>query len=118
MDYQHNNNQQIPTNRMNPFSVASMVCGIVSITLCCTGILSIPVGALGILFAILTKRLGQKMPVHSMTGVILSCTGIALGAVILIYTIFMICTDPEYQELYNETLEYYSDIYGYDLEDM
>lgn len=120
MDYQQNNQQNEPANRINPFSVASIVCGIISIILCCTGILSIPAGALGILFALLTRRLGQKMSPHSMTGIILSCAGIAMGSIMLIYTIFLIYTDPEYQELYNETYEYYSDfysdIYGYDLE--
>jgi len=53
-----------------------------------------------------------------MTGVILSCTGIILGLFILIYTIFLINTDPEYQKLYNETFEYYSNFYGYDLNEM
>lgn len=113
MDYQKNYDQNIPSNRINPLSVASMVCGIVSITLCCTGILSIPVGALGILFAILTKRLGQKMSAHSMTGVILSCIGIALGLFMLIYTLFLIATDPEYQKVYLETYEYYSNFYNF-----
>lgn len=114
MDY----NQNTPDNKPNPFSIASMICGITSIVLCCTGVLSLPLGALGILFAILTKRLGKPLPFHSITGVTTSCIGILLGLIMLIYTLFLISTDPEYQKLFQNTYEYYYDYYGYDLQDM
>uniref|UniRef100_UPI003AB98B88 DUF4190 domain-containing protein n=1 Tax=Waltera sp. TaxID=2815806 RepID=UPI003AB98B88 len=65
MDYYQNNemNQNIPQidPKYKGLSIASMVCGICSLVLCCTGLLSIPTGALGILFALLTRKRGQRM---------------------------------------------------------
>ena len=112
MDY----NQISPNNQFNSFAVASMFCGATSLLLCCTGLLSIPVGALGILFAILSQRLDRPMHYMSKTGIVLSATGIILGLIILAYSIYLIATDPEYQQMYLDTLQYYNQIYkGYDL---
>ena len=58
MDYYQNQNNEMNQNipQIDPkyrgLSIASMVCGICSLVLCCTGLLSIPTGALGILFVI------------------------------------------------------------------
>ena len=49
-------NQNIPPidPKYRGLSIASMVCGICSLVLCCTGLLSIPAGALGILGIFIT----------------------------------------------------------------
>lgn len=112
MDY----NQISPNNQLNSFAAASLFCGAASLLLCCTGLLSIPIGALGILFAILSKRLDKPMHYMSKTGIALSSAGIILGLLILAYTIFLIATDPQYQQMYLNTLQYYNQIYeGYGL---
>lgn len=116
-NYQNNMTSGQPPERLNPFSVASFVCGIVSITLCCTGVLSLPLGGLGILFAILTKRMGKAMPSMSITGLLLSCVGVFLGILICIYTFYMIMTDPEFRDAFEDSYEYYYDeFYDYNFE--
>ena len=57
MDYRQNS----PAPRRNPFTVASLVLGICSLASICTAILPLPLGALGILFAILSYRKGRQM---------------------------------------------------------
>lgn len=119
MDYNRYNNQNNmfsgqPPERLNPFSIASFVCGITSVTLCCTGVLSLPLGGLGILFAILTKRMGKAMPSMSITGLILSCVGIFLGILICIYTFL---ADPELWDTLEDSYEnYYDNFYEYNFE--
>ena len=51
-----------PTHRPygQAFSVASAVCGLLSMTTSCTIVLSLPLGALGILFAVLAHRAKKK----------------------------------------------------------
>ncbi len=114
---QNNTSSGQAPEKMNPFSIASMVCGILSILLCCTGILSIPLGALGILFAILTRRIGKSMPSASIAGIALSCAGVLFGLAMGAYVIYLIATDPEYRDIYEDTYEYYyNEFYEYNLE--
>ena len=79
-------NQNIPQidPKYRGLSIASMVCGICSLVLCCTGLLSIPAGALGILFALLTRKRGQRMNNMCVAGIWLSCVGLALGIFITV----------------------------------
>ena len=51
------------------FEYASFICGLISITAACTGIFSIPIGALGVLFAVLTYRAGKKMKPECRAGI-------------------------------------------------
>lgn len=121
MDYNRYNNQnnmfsgQSP-ERLNPFSVASLVCGIASITLCCTGVLSFPLGGLGIFFAILTKRMGKAMPSKSITGLVLSCVGIFLELLAYIILFYILMTDPELRDAFEDSYEYYYEYYDYNFE--
>ena len=79
-----------PTHRPygQGFIIASMICGVLSVTACCTGILSLPLGALGILFALLTYRKGKKMNGTALTGIVLSTMGIITGVSMLIYSFY------------------------------
>ena len=93
MDYNQNQNNEMNQNipQIDPkyrgLSIASMVCGICSLVLCCTGLLSIPAGALGILFALLTRKRGQRMNNMCVAGIWLSCVGLALGIFITVSSI-------------------------------
>ncbi|MCM1551493.1 MAG: hypothetical protein NC092_02240 [Butyrivibrio sp.] len=122
MDYDRYNNQNRmlsdqSAERLNPFSIASLVCGILSITLCCSGILSLPLGGLGILFAILTKRMGKAMPSMSATGLVLSCSGFFLGMLMCVYLIYGLITDPELRDAFEDSYEYYyNELYEYNFE--
>jgi predicted membrane protein len=88
-----------------------MVCGIASVTLCCTGVLSLPLGALGILFAILSRRLGKSMSPASIAGIVLSCTGIVFGLMTCGYLVYMILTDSDYRKAFEDSYEYYFEEY-------
>ncbi len=94
-DFQAEFNTDRAGNRISLFSTASFLCGLLSVFLCCTGVLSVPAGALGILFAVLTKRSGAPMPPVSKSGVFLSCIGIALGISMCVYAIYAVQQDPE-----------------------
>ncbi len=107
MDYdQIRQNHQTQT-----FAMASMFCGTISLIMCCTGILSVPAGAMGILFAILSKRKDRGFHPASQTGIRLSCLGIVLGITFLAYSIYLIVTQPEYRQMYLDILQQYSQYY-------
>lgn len=79
-----------PTHRPygQGFIIASVICGALSVTACCTGILSLPLGALGILFALLTYRRGKKMNATAATGIVLSAMGIITGISMTAYSLY------------------------------
>lgn len=81
-----------PTHRPygQSFSIASFVCGILSITTCCTGILSLPLGALGILFAVLVYRKGKQLNSICTLGIVFSCSGIVIGLIMIVYSFIML----------------------------
>lgn len=81
-----------PTHRPygQGFTMASVACGILSITTCCTGILPLPLGALGILFAVLVYRKGKKMNSACVMGITTSCLGIAVGVMMTVYSFAML----------------------------
>ena len=66
----------LPPKRGNGFSTASMTAGTLSLFFLISG-LSFPVGALGILFALLSRK-GDKMDPQAKLGCILSIIGFAL----------------------------------------
>ncbi len=99
-----NSNQMNPNestyNSYNPdkgrhsFETASLVMGILSLLLLCTGVLSIPTGALGILFATLSKKGKNPLNASALLGLIFSIIGIAAGTAVSIYAVYMVMTDP------------------------
>ena len=137
MDYNHNNqNQQNnngqwdrwnsnasnssyynqPTHRPygQGFMIASGICGLMSVTACCTGILSLPLGALGILFAALTYRKGKKMNSACLIGVVSSCLGIVSAVVLMINTFTMLPTLVENDAFRSQLDEVTQVMYGMD----
>ena len=118
MDYYQNQEQNNTQNQDDPrfrsLSIASMVCGICSLVLCCTGLLSIPAGALGILFALLTRKRGQRMNSMCVAGIWLSCVGLSLGIFITVSSILTVFTDPSY---FNMLDQMYQQMYGVSVEE-
>ena len=103
-----------PFKRPNGFAVASLVCGILSLALCITGILGIPAGALSILFAALSKRKGERLSVPGIVGIATSVIGILLGLLIMAYTIFLLFYDPTFKEQMDILMQ---QMYGVSLEE-
>lgn len=117
---QYNNTR----NSTNSFAVASMVCGIISLVLCCTIVLSLPFAALSILFAVLSYRKGRNLPGMSIAG-------ISTGIMSLVFTVFMMVyvlvqlpamlddpyfrnqLDQTYEEMYGMDFEEFWEYYGY-----
>lgn len=106
------------------FTMASVTCGILSITTCCTGILPLPLGALGILFAVLVYRKGKKLNSACVMGITASCIGIAVGLMLTVYSFAMLPTlleneafrsqfDMLVRQMYGMDLEEFLKLYGY-----
>ena len=76
--------------RKNPFLTASLFMGILSILSICTGFLSLPLGCLGILFAVLAYRKGQKLDLSAIMGIGSSIVGIVISIFIIISSLSMI----------------------------
>jgi len=68
------------------FSVAALVMGLLSTTI--RG-LSIPLGALGILFAMLCYRKGKRLNNNARFGLVLSVFGFLFGIISFVYFIFV-----------------------------
>ena len=97
-------NNYNPDKGRHSFEMASLVMSIIAMVLLCTGILSIPAGALGILFAILSRRENTPMSSMARTALILSAVSMIFGAMITVASIYTVMTDPtaldEVRELY------------------
>jgi len=110
MDYYQQNNQPTYTPpKKNTFAVLSCIFGIASLALLITGIVPIPLGALGILFAVLSRR-GRKMESTAKTGVLLSAVGLATGLffIIMVYALTLVGAVPGMNgENYKEIFEQY-----------
>ena len=69
--------------------------------------LSFPVGALGILFALLSRK-GDKMDSQARLGCILSSIGLCLGIAIFIYAAVTVYQNfPEFIQQYQQLYEMY-----------
>ncbi len=78
-----------PTHRPygQAFMIASMILGLLSVTVGWVGI-ALPLGALGLLFALLTYRRGKPMHGTAKTALILCTVGSVLGAALLLFARF------------------------------
>lgn len=128
-DYSGNHYYRQPApQKRSSFAVASMACGIISLILCCTGVFSLTFGSLGILFAVLTYRRGQRMDSLSIAGVWTSSVGMALGILITISVLAQIPAmlrdpglrkdlDNTYESIYGEDFsEFWENHYGIHIE--
>lgn len=90
-------NQPTHTPYDQGFSIASIVCGMLSITLgCCS--LSLPLGAMGILFAVLCRRRNRPLNGNCRMGLYLSVFGCIYGAVNLVYQVLRSLNDPVFMQ--------------------
>jgi len=100
------------------FSSAALVLGILSLVLCCCCYASIPLGALGILFAILSKR-DSLMPGRSRAGLGLSIAGLCLTLLMTVSMFLSVFRDASFWQNLEDTMKYYQgeDYDSDDLED-
>lgn len=96
----------LPPKHGNGFSTASMTAGTLSLFFLVSG-LSFPVGALGILFALLSRK-GDKMDPQAKLGCILSIIDLCLGIAIFIYAAVTVYQNfPELIQQYQQLYEMY-----------
>lgn len=134
MDYENYNNQGNPPNNYgtppnnygqnpppgnygpgpesNSFSTAAMILGIISLVTSCCLYISIPVGAIGIILALLSKGSSTRMDSRSKTGLGISIAGIGIS-VFMIIAVLVSNTymgNTTFEKMYQDYLDYY----GYD----
>ena len=106
-------------NSIRSFSLASVIFGALSLLTCFTGIFPLIGGGLGILFAVLSRREDRPFASLSWWGVVLSCLGLFMGAMILtfaiVYYIIPMLTDPAF---YQEMNTFYQNNYGISLDEL
>ena len=102
-----------PYNRYNSdlsrgsFEKASLILGVLSLATVCTGIVPIPLGALGILFGFLARTKDRPLTKGQAAGMIMSGLGLLLGAAFTAYSIYLFMTDPEVMENVKQMYERY-----------
>jgi len=116
--------------KKKPFATASLVCGIIALLTVTTVILPIPLGALSIIFAILSHRKGEKLCGSQIAGLVTSIIGMVFSLVIIVSSVIMLPTmlkTPEYRDqlnsiskqLYGESFDdVLEEVYGIDLDDL
>lgn len=103
-----------PTHRPygQTFSIASAICGLLSMTTSCTIILSLPLGALGILFAVLAHRTKKKMSSTCATGIVLSCVGLTTAVSMIVYSFIMLPSLMQNETFRNQVNAVSRQLYG------
>ena len=112
MDYQ----SQPP--RKNSFIAASVLMGILSLVSLCTVIGPMIFGSLGIIFAVLAHRKGEKPGSDELLGIITSSIGVGFSVILMIGALAMVpsmLNDPEYREYLNQMSE---QMYGETFDEM
>lgn len=116
--------------KKNAFSNASMFLGIAALLSVATILFPIPLAALGILFACLSHRKGQKRDLSCIVGLIASTVALLLSTVTITVSMSMLPTmlkDPEYrkqldamtEQLYGDSFDdMIEDLYGIDIDDL
>ncbi len=116
--------------KKNAFSTASLLLGIFALLTLTTIILPLPLAALGMLFASLAHKKGQKREVPCLIGLITSIAAMAISIFTLVASLAMIPTmlkTPEYRQqldmmskqIYGEEFDdMIEDLYGIDIDDL
>lgn len=91
----------------NGFATASFVLGILSLVISCCFFISIPLGTLAVLFAILSKGASSHITGRAKTGLWLGIGGLALT--ILLTTVLI--SKSGWRNFTNEFYNYYDDSY-------
>lgn len=86
------------------WSVASLVCGIISVVCCCIGYGAVVLGILAVVFSILSRKNLGYFDGMAIAGLVLGIVGFILGVAILLSTYFI---DEEFLEEYQKYLEQY-----------
>ncbi len=104
--------------KKSAFSNASMLLGIFALLSLATVFLPLPLAALGILFAFLTHRKGQKRELSCLVGLVSSSAALIISVFTIIASLAMLPTmlkSPEYRKQLDVLSE---QLYGESFDDM
>ena len=119
-----------PRPKKSAFSGVSMLLGIFALLSLVTVFLPLPLAALGILFACLAHKRGQKREPACLVGLISSIIALVISLFMIVTSVAMLPTmlkDPTYREqldivaeqIYGESFDdMVEDLYGIDVDDL
>ena len=82
---QYHTQYQSHGEQQNGMAVISLVMGILSLVTCCCGWINLPLGILGIIFALISRNGKQSMDSQATAGLIMSCVSIGLYIISVIF---------------------------------
>ena len=86
---QYHTQYQSHGEQQNGMAVISLVMGILSLVTCCCGWINLPLGILGIIFALISRNGKQSMDSQATAGLIMSCVSIGLYIISVIFILLM-----------------------------
>lgn len=107
-----------PGDRSFGMATAALILGIISLVSSCCFYLSIPMGALAILLALLSRGSLRKFSSQAKSGMILGIVGLAATSALLVSSLFLL-GDGRFREQLEDYMEYYSrDAYDSDQDEI
>ena len=120
-DYEphHDDYEQQPGQRRGGMRLAAMVMGVLSVITCMMIYVSVPLGALAILFALLSRGRGRQLG-NAKPALIMGVAGILASSILTGYALYSYYHDPVLHAQVNQLIERYRRVYfnGEDLLDM
>lgn len=107
-------NQPVHRPYGQSFNIASNVCGILSMMTGCFALLSMPLGALGVLFASLAHRKGRKTVSVNNVGLVFSCIGLVSALITIASSFAMLPTLMKNEAFRSQFDQVTEQIYGMD----
>ena len=105
----------VPQKR-KPLATASLITGILSIILCSVIYLALPLGALAVIFAVLSHT-EYKMPGKSRTGLICGLVGMIATIVVTVSAFYFVLTDSTARSYLDALMQMYTGDADFSLEE-
>lgn len=114
--YEENNSEYQTQPRKNPMATAALVFGILSLVTCFIINLSLPFGALAIIFALLS-RTEPTIRKKARRGLICGICGMIATVVLTVSAFYTVLTDSSMRSFLEYYLRVYTGDYNFDLDD-
>ena len=104
-------------------AISALVMGFLSILMCCTGVFSVVFGALGIIFALLSRNRLKQMSGIAVGGLTTSICGLVLGILLTAYSYALLNVpalqeqiNPMFEQTYGMSFEEFMERMGYTID--
>ena len=108
-----------PAGTNSKLASASMIIGLISLALLFTFIFSsfsIPLGALGLVFAFMSTRAGKGVPTKAKTGILASSIGLGVGIILTVVSFVTVVKSGMLGSLLNTYSAMYEQMYGEEID--